>query len=97
MKVHLTLDVDAAARFVIARYFGIAAPLETTNRTRSRATRKQVRRFAIAAVRTAVMEQRENLSGRSRAVAQRLFDGGGHVAQETLTPPAEQQQGIPWA
>lgn len=89
MKVHLTLDVDAAARFVIARYFGIAALPDTRDRIRSRATRRQVRRFAVAALRTAVMEQRENLQGRSRAAAQRLFDGGGHVAQETLTPPAE--------
>lgn len=65
MKVRLTIQVDSAARYVIAKYFG---------GKRTRATRDQVRRFAASALAGAVAERRSMLGGRSRTVVSRLSD-----------------------
>ena len=92
MKVWLRLDVDEHARFVIARYF---RPVDAT-KTRTRATRGQVRQFARAALYSAVCDQAETiLDGRGKAVAQRLR-GTETPEQETLTPPREQQRSLTW-
>ena len=95
MRVRLTLDVNDYQRFVVAKYFQPAG--SGADKTRLRATRKQIRRFIEAAFRTAVQEQaRELPSPRSRAAAERLKLPRGHREQETLPPPKEQQRSIPW-
>lgn len=97
MKVRLTLDVDAADRFVIAKFFATAAASKSIDRRRLRATRAQVRWFAQAALRTHVGEQAERLRGKSRAVARRLLNGESVTPRELAEtlPPAEQRS-IPW-
>lgn len=92
MKVRLTLDVDAAARFVVAKYFAASAKPGDTKRTR--ATRKQMAKFALAALRTAVSDQAEQLDLRSRRRAKRLQ--AGMPAGSLLHPPREQEWELPW-
>lgn len=88
MKVRLVIDADEHARFVIAKYF---APVgDARDRVRRRATRAQVRRFVLAALRTHVREQAGNLGGRSRGAATRLSTGAD-AESETLRPSREQQ------
>lgn len=92
MKTRLTLNVDDHARLVIAKYF---APVSHgADRTRTRATRAQVRRFAEAAVATAVREHATVLRGRTLAAAYRLLSG--NKSSETLAPPDGWQQGVLW-
>ncbi len=98
MKVRLVLDVNAHARYVIAKYFAPAAPREErADRTRTRATRRQVKRFAKAVIQSAVREQAEMLHGRARYTAQGLAaveDAFGGV--EYLTEPREKQRSLAW-
>ena len=90
MKVCLTLDVGDYDRYVIAKFF---APVETTaaGKSRLRATRSQVRRFAQSALATAVKMQAQDLPSRSRSTARRLEAGTARV-HETLPPPSEEQR-----
>lgn len=90
MKVILRLDVDDQARYVIARYF---RPVDD-KKTRTRATRKQVKRFAEAALRTSVRELMHDLDGRGKSVAQRLGDPS--VEAELLQEPREKQRPLAW-
>jgi hypothetical protein len=90
MKVRLTIEVGDRARFVVAKYW---APVSSgADRTRTRASRAQVRRFIEAALRTAINDQAAALRGRSRATAKRLAEP--KVEPETLREPAEQQMSI---
>lgn len=97
MKVRLVLDVNAFERYVIARYFRpVAINAIPTDRTRTRATRKQVRRFVTAALKSAVREQAQDvLDARARTVADRLRLPKGHCTDEHLTEPKEKQKGLP--
>lgn len=67
MKVRLTIDVGAFERFVIARYY------ESGAKARSRATRQQVRRFALAALRSATVDRAADMRGRPGGAARRLL------------------------
>ena len=97
MKVRLTLEVDDHQRFVIAKFFAPAAAGKT-DRERTRATRAQVRRFAIAALRKVVKDQASELrSQRSRAAARRLTDGAQPVPLADAIPsPREEQGNLQW-
>ena len=95
MKVRLSLDVDAYTRYVIARYFRL--PYETTSKKRRvRATRAQVRRFVLAALRTSVHEQAGELDAMGRTIAAKLMtpiDDGPGI--EFLAEPREKQRNLP--
>lgn len=92
MKVRLTLDVDAQARYVIARYY------RTPSEKRVRATRAQVKRFVQAALRSAVREWADDFpDARSRAVARRLGTPTNDAAgAEFLAEPREKQRALCW-
>jgi hypothetical protein len=94
MRTRLTLDVSAFDRYVVARYFAVAAT-DRRDKVRTRATRAQVKRFVQAALRSAVKEQAALLRGRrSRGTVARL-----QVAlqsAEELVAPVEQQQSLAW-
>jgi hypothetical protein len=85
VRVHLVLDVDARERYVISRYFG--------DRKRRRATRRQVREFAVAALRSSVNEHAEAFPRIQRAAVKRLADPEAPPRPE-LRPPAEKQMGL---
>lgn len=94
MKVRLTLDVDAYQRFVIAKYFR-PVPATRADRTRTRATRAQVKRFAEAALRSAVKEREGELDAKGRSAARRLREPA-LVQGELLREPREKQRGLVW-
>ena len=94
MKTNLTIDVDEHARFVIAKFFAVAASAGI-DKTRTRATRAQVRRFVNAAVRTAIKDAERDLRPRSRAAARRLADPSQRT-REMLPEPRDQQRNIQW-
>lgn len=94
MKVHLVLDVGDYERFVIARYFAVAA-IEKRDRKRRRATRAQVKRFVSAALKTHVKEVARELRPRSRAAATRLATPSPETP-EVIAPPKELQQNLSW-
>ena len=91
MKVRVTLSVGDFARFIIAKYFGKPDLGGMRDLTRTRATRAQVRRFAVAALRSAALEQVESMRGKTRAAAERLRLPCGHRECETIAPPDERQ------
>ena len=98
MRVRLTLEVDDHQRFVIAKFFAPAAAGKT-DRQRTRATRAQVKRFVLAALRKAVKDQAQELpSRRSRTIAQRLENGSRKRANtgELLPAPREEQRPLQW-
>ncbi len=86
VKVWMRLDVGAWERFGIAKYF--------KKRGVARATRLQVQRFAKAALRSAVREQAEMLTGRALTTAQRL--GRPRAEGEVLAEPREKQRSLAW-
>lgn len=86
----MTFEVDEYSRYVIARFF---RPVDE-KKTRTRATRKQVRRFIGAALNSAVNEQRVILDPKGRATAKRLRDPKAQT--ETLPEPPEKQTSIRW-
>lgn len=92
MKVRLLLDVGDYERLVIAKYW---APVgKGLDRTRTRATRAQVRRFVLASLRSAVKEYVAMLPERSRTIARKLADRTETgEAPEVLREPQEKQ---PW-
>ena len=93
MKTRMVLNVTEHDRLVIAKYFAAAAPEGTADRSRTRATRKQVQRFAAAAVRYVVREHVPDLRGRARTAARRLLqDAPPPVAAEQIAEPSEKQQ-----
>lgn len=93
MKARLTITVGDYERFIIARYFRLP-----NGKRRTRATRMQVKRFVLAALRSAVREQAEDiLDARGKAMAQRLqtpTDDAPGV--EFLTEPREKQRSLTW-
>lgn len=93
MTVRLNLSVGDLERYVIAKYFAVPGASKA-DAVRARATRAQVRRFVLAACRSAVSAHAENLRGRGRATARRL--SAGYVAGETLRPPREEQRRLVW-
>ena len=97
MKVRLMLDIDDHTRYVIAKYYRaaiISSDAPRGDRTRTRATRAQARRFVVAALRRCVINQARDLDARSRAVAKRLL-GPEAVSAETLPAWGEAQPALP--
>lgn len=72
MKVRTMVTVSEHDRLVIAKFFAAAAPTGSPDALRTRATRKQVRRFVAHAVAIAVKDHAVLLRGRARSAAQRL-------------------------
>lgn len=92
MKVRSLVEVSERQRLVIAKFFGAAAPEGSRDRVRTRATRKQVKRFIAHAVEAAVLEHTQVLRGRARAAAARLALPPGEQPQQMALPePAEKQ------
>lgn len=94
MRVKITVEVDAADRYVVAAYFRPVAT-DKKDKVRSRATRAQVRRFVQGALRSAIKEQAGSLHGHTRATARRLREGRTGEP-EALVPPPEQQGSLAW-
>jgi len=94
MKVRVVLDVDEHARYIIARYYRSV----DTDKTRTRATRLQVKRFTAAALRTCIREQSDEiLDAKGKAVAQRLQTPTTDVTNiEFLSEPREKQRSLTW-
>lgn len=92
MKVRTLVQVSEHDRLVIAKYFAAAAPEGSQDAIRTRATRKQVRRFVAHAVALAVKDHVNVLRGRARAAANRLA-APPTAPPETppLPEPAEKQ------
>lgn len=87
------LTVDDHTRYVIARYFrGTAA--DDAKVPRTRATRRQVQRFAAAALRRAVRDYAASLDARGRSVALRLSNPD-EIAAEAVEIPGEEQVELP--
>lgn len=89
----MTIDADDYQRFVIAKFFAPAS--KGIDKTRRRATRTQVRRFALAALRTAVKDHARDLPSRSLAAARKLAAGDAR-GTELLPPPQEEQRSLRW-
>lgn len=83
MKVRTMVTVSEHDRLVIAKFFAVAAPEGSPDAVRTRATRKQVRRFVAHALGVVVKDHVIVLRGRARAAATRL------AAPPDETPPAE--------
>lgn len=95
MRVRLALDVDEQARYIIAQYYKPVDPVRTkADKTRRRATRKQVTRFVLAALRTAIREQAHELPALARTIARRLGDPA--IDGEVLAEPKEKQRTLAW-
>lgn len=92
MKVRTMVQVSEHDRLVIAKFFAAAAPAGSPDAVRTRATRKQVRRFVAHAVAAVVKDHAVLLRGRARAAAQRLAQPTD-AAPETppLPEPTEKQ------
>ena len=95
VKVRLLVEVGDYERFVISKYW---APVSAgIDRTRTRGTRAQVRRFISAALKSAVKEQASAFRGRTRSAARRLQQPEGHRTTESLLrEPDEKQQALTW-
>lgn len=93
MKVRTMVQVSEHDRLVIAKFFGAAAPEGSTDAVRTRATRKQVRRFVAHAIAAVVKEHAALLRGRARAAAHRLATPPEAAPPETqpLPEPREKQ------
>ena len=92
MKVRTLVEVNERQRLVIAKFFGAAAPEGSRDAVRTRATRKQVKRFVAHAVEVAVAEHTQVLRGRARAAAARLaLPAGTEPEQLPLPEPKEKQ------
>ena len=90
MKVRLVLELDDKARYVIAQYFKAVEQVD-----RARATRSQCKRFAAAAVRSAVREHSEAMTGRVKATIKRLGEASTKE-EEQLVEPKEKQRSLVW-
>jgi len=91
MKVRMLIEVSEHDRLVIAKFFAAAAESGTPDAVRTRATRRQVRRFASHAVNSVVRDHAALLRGRARAAAARLANLPGDVSEAPLPEPAEKQ------
>lgn len=92
MKVRALVNVNERQRLVIAKFFAAAAPPDSRDATRTRATRKQVKRFIAHALEAAVADHTQLLRGRSRAAAARLaLPAGTEPEQLPLPEPKEKQ------
>jgi len=92
MKVRALVEVNERQRLVIAKFFGAAAEPGSREAVRTRATRKQVKRFVAHAVEAAVAEHTQVLRGRARAAAARLaLPAGTEPEQMPLPEPKEKQ------
>lgn len=92
MKVRTLVHVSEHDRFVIAKFFAAAAPDGSADAVRTRATRKQVRRFVAHALSVVAKDHAAVLRGRARAAASRLAStttDETHV--EALPEPVEKQ------
>lgn len=87
LRVWVPLDVTQYERFAIMKYFQPVDPIK-----RRRATRKQVKAFAVAAIKTAVEERVAMLKGRSKAAATRLKVDAPPKLDEQLSAPDESQR-----
>lgn len=92
MKVRSTVHVSEHDRFVIAKFFAAAAPEGSADAVRTRATRKQVRRFMAHALSVVAKDHAAVLRGRSRAAATRLAaTTTDETHAEVLPEPVEKQ------
>lgn len=91
MKVRTLVQVSEHDRFVIAKFFAAAAPEGHPDAVRTRATRKQVRRFAAHAISVVVKDHAVLLRGRARAAASRLVSTIDESHVESLPEPTEKQ------
>lgn len=89
MKVQISLSVGDYERYVVAMYYRPAS-IKPVDRTRTRATRVQVRKFVQAALRSSLKEQADALCGKQRRHALRLSDSADHVS-DLLIQPRERQ------
>lgn len=92
MKVRVPTQVfDEADRYVVRKYFERLGDRSV----RARASRDECGRFILGALHLALREQRDAMSRRQRAVAERLESGGDGIEPEgtppELQPPAERQ------
>lgn len=94
MKVRVVVDVGDYERFVIAKFW---APVGTAiDKKRSRATRAQVRRFALAMLRRAVKDHERDLAPRSRKSATRIAAGAPPQAVEQVPAQNDNQRRLTW-
>lgn len=91
MKVRTMVQVSEHDRFVIAKFFAVAAPEGSADAVRTRATRKQIRRFISHAIGVVVKDHGALLRGRARAAASRLISTIDETHTEPLPEPAEKQ------
>lgn len=92
MKVRAVVNVNERQRLVIAKFFAAAAPADSRDAVRTRATRRQVKRFLDHALEQAVAEYTQVLRGRTRAAAARLaLPAGTEPEQLPLPEPKEKQ------
>lgn len=92
MKVRALVDVNERQRLVIAKFFAAAAPADSRDAVRTRATRKQVKRFIAHAMELAVAEHTQVLRGRARAAAARLALPAGTEQPEQLPLPEPKEK-----
>lgn len=96
MKTRITLTLSDYERYVIARYWGVAAT-EAKDQKRPRATRNQVRAFAHAAIKAAVKEQADAMRGRQKSTVERLKQGKPEPDNVLeLVRPRERQPNLVW-
>lgn len=92
MKVRMVLEVNERQRLVIAKFFGAAAPTDSRDAARTRATRKQVKRFVGHALEAAVTDHTQLLRGRARAAAARLALPPGEQPEQLVLPEPREKQ-----
>ena len=81
MRVRLTVTVNAADRYVIAKYYGRGA----------RARRSEVRAFVQGALSTSLREQGDALTRRQRGAVRKLRERDGSRPEPALREPSEKQ------
>lgn len=72
MRTRIALDVDDLDRYLIARYFATAE----SEKPRNRATRAQVRRYAVAAINAALRDASDAARGRTKSTVRRMLAKG---------------------
>ena len=93
MRVLLRIDVDAYARYVIAHYF---RPVDDSKTPRTRATRKQVKRFVEAALWTCTRDAAEDIQdarAKAHAIDMRLKSDS---QPDEYIEPREKQRSLIW-
>ena len=95
MKVRLLIDASEFDRFVVAKYYAGVATSET-DKIRTRATRRQMRRFIESMLRTVTRDLAKNLPARSYAAARHLEEPLTSYLEPTLALLERDQRSFPW-